>query len=328
MVIIVKNKTKNLLIAAGVASAVGAGVTLLTGRLLASAAVRRNGVNFKLPRKLQSKVSGGLTEDPNIPIAAAACEKAKSLSTETVKIKNRDGLELNGHIYMCDSPKRVVLAMHGWRSDWTVDFGGTVDFYHDHGSVMLFPDQRGQNDSDGEYIGFGVLERFDCVDWLKFITERFGEDIPVYLAGVSMGATTVLMASGEQLPKQVKGIIADCGFTSPRAIWKHVLKDNLKINGKLAYPIANSFVKREAAFDGDGYSTTEALSVNEKPVLFIHGTDDRFVPVSMTFENYLACNSKKKMLIVPGAAHGMSCYTDRESYENAVLEFFVECEKV
>jgi fermentation-respiration switch protein FrsA (DUF1100 family) len=191
---------------------------------------------------------------------------------------------------------------------------------------MVYPDQRGQNESEGEYIGFGVLERHDCLNWIKYINERFGDSLPIYLLGVSMGASTVLMTSGFDLPDSVKGIIADCGFTSPRKIWEHVIKNNLKMSGKVAYPIVNAICKREAQFDGEEFSTTEALAKNQKPVLFIHGGGDSFVPIQMTFENYLACTAPKELLVVPGAGHGMSYITDSEAYMKAVKSFFKNCE--
>ena len=321
-----KKSTRNLLIASGITAVAAAGAVFATGRILVNAAVRRDGIKVKLPRKLQSMVSGGLVDDPKLKSISEAAEQAKNLPTETVRIVNRDGLNLTGHVYPCENPKRIILAMHGWRSDWHTDFGCSIGFLHDEGCLMLCPDQRGQNDSEGDYIGFGVLERNDCIDWLNYVIERFGTDLPVYLLGVSMGATTVLMASGNDLPDCVKGVIADCGFTSPHAIWKHVLDNNLKIREKLTYPIANAIIKREAKFDGDEYSTTDALAVNKKPVLFIHGSDDTFVPLSMTFENYLVCTAPKQLFIVPGAGHGMSYLTDTAGYQKAVRKFFNKCE--
>ena len=141
-----------------------------------------------------------------------------------------------------------------------------------------------------------------------------------------MGATTVLMTSGFQLPTNVKGIIADCGFTSPHDIWQHVLDNNLHLNSKITYPIANAICKREAKFDGEEYSTEEALKTNDRPVLFIHGSADNFVPPEMTFRNYMACTAPKELLIVPEAGHGMSYVTAPRTYEKTVLSFFKKCE--
>lgn len=316
---------RNALIAVGAVSAAAVGIGLALSHVMVDLAVKRN-VNVTVPEKLQDRISGGLMTDPKLKKIEEASEAVKKYETETVHIESEDGLQLTGHIRECAEPRRIIIAMHGWRSSWQMDFGLTADFYHNNGAIVLYADQRGQNDSDGDYIGFGILERYDCLKWLAFIRERYGDDLPIYLLGVSMGASTVLMASGTELPRCVKGIIADCGFTSPKDIWNHILDNNLHINGKLTFPIVNRICKRVAQFDGDEYSTVEAMGVNTKPVLFIHGSNDNFVPLKMTFDNYLACKANKELLIVPGAGHGMSYITDTKAYEKAVISFFKKCE--
>ena len=42
----------------------------------------------------------------------------------------------------------------------------------------------------------------------------------------------------------------------------------------------------------------------------------------MTFDNYAACASEKRLLLVPDAGHAMSYLVDKQSYENAVTSFF------
>ncbi len=248
---------------------------------------------------------------------AAALEKKK---TKTVTITAQDGTSLVGHWHPCDHPKRVILAMHGWRSSWDHDFGMVADFFSDHDCSVLYAEQRGQNGSGGAYIGFGVLERFDCLDWLAWIANTAGEDLPVYLVGISMGATTVMLASGLSLPAAVKGIVADCGFTSIEAISRHVLKNNL------GYSISRRSIDRRCRsrlhMGAKEISTTQALSKAEVPLLLVHGAEDRFVPVSMAYENFSACAAPKTLLIVPKADHGMSYYLDPGSYEKAVLDFW------
>lgn len=120
--------------------------------------------------------------------------------------------------------------MHGWRSSWRKDFGAMADFFHKNNCSVLYAEQRGQNNSGGDYMGFGVVERYDCLHWINWANSYCGTDLPVYLAGVSMGASTVLMTAGLELPSNVHGIIADCGYTSPDEIWGHVVKDNLHMS--------------------------------------------------------------------------------------------------
>ena len=141
-----------------------------------------------------------------------------------------------------------------------------------------------------------------------------------------MGATTVLMASGLTMPDNVRGIIADCGFTSPHAIWKHVVENHFHVPYGLYARAANDLCKKKIHAGSREYSATDALAHTKIPVLFIHGTDDSFVPVEMSYENYKRCASPKRIFVVPGANHGMSYYLNREGYQREVLEFWKACE--
>ena len=137
-----------------------------------------------------------------------------------------------------------------------------------------------------------------------------------------MGAATVLMAAGLDLPSNIHGIIADCGFTSPHAIWKHVANNNLHIAFGLRGAIADEMLKQKIQMGSDEYSTVEALQSSTIPVMLIHGTDDHFVPVEMTYENYKACAGPKRLLIVPGADHGMSYFVKKDRYEEEIKRFW------
>lgn len=156
------------------------------------------------------------------------------------------------------------------------------DFWAENGCSVLYVEQRGQNGSGGSHIGMGLTERFDCADWVDWATLRCGRQIPIYLAGLSMGATTVLMAAGLQLPPNVHGIMADCGFTSPHAIWKHVAEKNLHVPYGLRGVIAEALYRRKINMGAADYSTVAALKNTRIPVLLIHGAADKFVPVEMT----------------------------------------------
>ncbi len=271
----------------------------------------------------------GSTEIKNfIAELDAGAEKLLGADCETVEIVSHDGLRLVGHWYNCPSAKRVLVAMHGWRSTWARDFSLISDFWHESGCSVLYAEQRGQGNSDGDYIGFGLLERYDCLDWINWAIEKTEGKLPVYLGGVSMGATTVLMTAGLDLPENVCGIVADCGFTSPHAIWKHVVENNLHMsyNG-FRGAIASDLCKKRINMGARDYSTLDAMQVCPVPVLFIHGTDDRFVPVEMTYENYKNCSSPKELLVVPGAEHGMSYYLGKEQYEQKIRGFWNKYDK-
>ncbi len=257
-------------------------------------------------------------------ISVASRQLETSDGFESVGLTVGDGVRLVGHWREHPNPKRVIVAMHGWRSSWSRDFGFIADFWYARGCSVLFAEQRGQNNSGGEYMGFGMLERHDCVDWVRWVNRRTGGELPVYLWGISMGGATVLMASALNLPKNVKGIISDCGFTSPHAIWKHVTEKNLHLPYLLQGVLADRWCKKTIHVGSKNCSTVKALQKSRIPVLLIHGTEDKFVPVRMTYENYQACAAPKRLFIVPGAEHGMSYHIDRPGYQRAVTEFWEE----
>ncbi len=248
-------------------------------------------------------------------------QKLEAIPMRDVEITADDGTRLVGHYYPCENPERIILAMHGWRSKWSKDFGTSADFMHNSNCDVLFIEQRGQGNSGGDYMGFGMTERFDCKNWVEWLAENT-ENLPIFLLGVSMGAATVMMASDLELDKRVKGIIADCGYTSANKIFRHVAKNTLHVPYSIKSGEIDSLCEERINYKTDDWSTTDSLKNTTIPVLFIHGTADTFVPVEMTYENYMACASPKKLLIVPGAAHGCSYAVEKDNYEKTVLEFF------
>lgn len=318
-----KDLNKKILMAAGITAAAAAtavGTAYLTTRLWVKTALDRE--QPRIMKKAGKYIAGNKQDEEFVMICKVASANLKEQVHETVKIVNDEGLQLIGHYYPCDDAKRLIIAFHGWRSSWDRDFGLISDFWHKNGCSVLYVEQRGQNNSDGDYMGFGLTERHDCKAWVNWAICRAGNNIPIYLAGVSMGATTVLMASDLDLPENVHGIMADCGFTSPKAIWKHVANNNLHMAYGVRGAFADAICKRKISMDSGNYSTVDALKNTTIPVLFVHGTDDHFVPVEMTYENYKACISPKRLLIVPGADHAMSYYEDKYNYERAVLDFW------
>ena len=321
-------KTKSILSGVGIAAAgiaLKCAVSYIVTTKLVKIAIDRNGADgLENSSIAKNQLRGFADTDDFLEKWHAAAEALLARDTETVEITAADGTKLVGHWYPCESPKRVILAMHGWRSSWAKDFGMIADFWHNNNCSVLFAEQRGQGGSGGEYMGFGLTERFDCQMWAKWINETKTSELPVYLAGISMGAATVMMAANLEMPGNVHGIIADCGFTSAHAIWKHVTENNLHLIYGLKGFIADDICRKKLHVGSRDFSTADALKETKLPVLFIHGTDDHFVPVEMTYENYKACASPKRLFIVPGADHGMSYCSNREGYEAALRDFWKE----
>ena len=213
------------------------------------------------------------------------------------------------------------ILFHGYKSSAERDFCGGLREGIDGGFNVLLVDQRAHGESEGKYLTFGVNERFDCLSWASYAAERFGNDVKIYLYGISMGAATVLMASALPLPKSVSGIVADCGYTSPKDIIFSVLRDH-HVPAAPVYAVARLGARLFCGFDLDSASAPDALSRSHIPVLFIHGDDDRFVPCRMSRENFEASAAEhKKLLIVHNAGHGLSYMLDRPAYLSALHSF-------
>ncbi len=234
-----------------------------------------------------------------------------------------NGVELAARRYAQEKPIGRILMMHGYRSIAENDFSCAMDYYYSCGYELILVDQRAHGKSSGSWIGFGVLERYDCLSWLRYLNDEFGA-IPTYLSGISMGCTTVLMASGLALPANVCGIIADCGFTSPKEIVAHVMKSKMHLPPAPLLPIISLFCRLIAGYSLNEYSTLDAMKINQLPILFIHGKEDHYVPPEMTLRNYEACIAEKELLIVDGAGHGTSYLQDREGVEKAIGAFLAK----
>lgn len=241
---------------------------------------------------------------------------------ERITMRSHDGLRLLAYYLPAkEESDRVLILMHGYRNDGYGDFSGLFRFYHEQGYHLLAPHQRSHGESEGEYICFGVKERYDLKQWTEYIAKRFQGKCKIFLSGISMGGATVLMATGLELPKQVKGIIADCAFTSPWDIFASVLQSGFYLPRFPILNVADRICRRRAGFGFKECSTLDCMRTNRIPVLFIHGGADTFVPTQMSSQNYEACVAEKELLIVKRAAHATSNMVDPESYRSKVIAF-------
>ena len=324
-----KKNAKKWMIGSGVVAA-GTAVAVAAKRAVSNYLVKL-AMDRKGPQKLEKSMAAAAGSGENKELLEATMQAKELLeqkASQTVETVSYDGLKLVGHWYPAEKPERILIAMHGWRSTWSRDFGVIAPFWHNNGCSVLFAEQRGQGASDGDYMGFGMLERHDCLQWAQWAGANNPDNLPIYLVGLSMGATTVLMTGDMELPDNVRGIMADCGFTSAHDIWKHVAEDNLHLHYGMYAQAADDLCKKRIQIGSRDITTTDALRNCKVPVLFIHGTDDSFVPVTMTYENYKACASPKTLLIVPGAEHALSYVVDQEQYEKVTLAFWEEWDNV
>jgi len=243
-------------------------------------------------------------------------------------IRSMDGLLLHAYYLPADNAERFVLLSHGYKGSGFGDFAYTAEFLHGNGCNLLFIDQRCCGLSEGEFITFGAKEQYDVRLWTYFLAGRNSDKLPIYLYGESMGAAAVLMASGQKLPREVKGIIADCGFRSMKgqlrdiaANWFHLnWVELLLFRVDLFCGILGGFRMRDA-------DTAKAMKINKRPVLFFHGSEDTYVNPKNSEYNYALCQAPKELVIIPNARHLCSAYEDPELYRKKITDFFEKYDK-
>ena len=248
-------------------------------------------------------------------------EILKSQGYEGVFTTSHDNLTLFGRYYHVKSGAPLFIEFHGYKGEALRDFCACDMVFKSLGCNTLLVDQRAHGKSGGKTISFGVNERLDCLAWVKWANKRFG-DIPIFLAGISMGGATVLTAASLSLPKNVRGIISDCAFSSPKEIICKVLSDR-HLPKKIFYPLVYLGAFLFGGFYLNASSAILAVKNARVPILLLHGKADSFVPHQMSEEIYKSCSSEREIFTFEGAGHGFSFATDAPKYEHAVKDFFL-----
>lgn len=303
-----------------------AGIVLAAGTLaVAETAVsvyfyRRTMKRSKAKKERTIKMAG-TDWDQYMDVIHQKKEQMMSQEHEDIYQHSKDDLKLHATYFPGNRGKKMVICFHGYTSQGTSDYIGLSSYYMSHGYQMLLVDERAHGESEGEYIGFGYRDRIDAMGWIDWVIKTNGEDIELLLHGMSMGGATVLMASGLALPKQVKGIISDCGFTSPKYVFTHVLHTMYHMPAFPMMQITDFLNRTFSGFGLDQCNSAREVRKAKVPILLIHGDADHFVPCSMCHEIYDNCASPKMKLIVKGAAHAESYYKDTAAYEKALDDF-------
>lgn len=233
---------------------------------------------------------------------------------------SHDGIRLAARYYHFYDNAPLQILFHGYRSSGLQDMCGGSLLARENGCDVLLVDQRAHGKSGGHTITFGVEERYDCLDWIKYACEEFGTETKIVLLGLSMGAATVLMASELSLPKNVVGIIADCPYTSPGSIIRCVCR-SIRLPAKLLYPIVvigSLIFGRFCIWKGNAIF---AVANTNLPILLFHGEDDHLVPCDMSMQIYSSNRSKVRLITIPNAGHGLSYMLSPEKYEVEVRNF-------
>lgn len=218
-------------------------------------------------------------------------------------IESYDKLQLHSYVVSQNSNKWAIVV-HGYGGSGKL-MSDKSKYFYDMGYNVLIPDLRGHGKSEGDYIGMGWKDRLDIISWINFIIKE-NPNAEIVLHGTSMGAATVLMTSGENLPSNVKAIVADCAYTSAWDEFSYQLETYLKVPSYYILNVTNMVTKLKAGYSLKEASALESVKKATVPILFIHGDKDKFVPYSMMDKLYDATSSPKEKLTIDGGEHANS----------------------
>lgn len=282
----------------------------------------------KLPKFVVNLLMGNETGDPEAKrLVKEQAKELKEKASRTISMVSYDGTKMAGHLYEAESPTRLVIACHGWRSGWNYDYRTIAPFLHDnYNTSFLFIDLRAHGESGGRYLYYGKKERFDLACWTSFAAEHLAPELPIYIIGMSAGALSTFMSTTAGLHDNTKGIIVDSCAESARVLGMSVVK-NLNVNPRLLYPFIRLDARLRLGMDDNAYTAFDAAEKNELPVLFIHGTADKVADINSMQKLYDQCHCPKFQLVVEGAGHMKSCFKSPDEYQQALLDFFQFCER-
>lgn len=278
-------------------------------------------VAFFSPCKNRERIpeTKGEKYDPYRPEMNRIFHQLKDRPCEFVTVTSFDGLKLSGRYYHVRDGAPLDIGFHGYRSSCLKDFSGGSELSISLGHNVLLVDQRAHGKSEGRTICFGIKERQDLLSWVHYAVERFGSDVKILLYGISMGGSTVLMASELELPENVKGIIADCPYASPMEIILHVGR-SMPIPKWLMKPFVILGAKVFGGFDIMETDAYRAVQNTKVPILILHGEADGFVPCEMS---QLEAHNPElvQRCTFPDADHGISYLVDPARYRKVVTDF-------
>lgn len=243
---------------------------------------------------------------------------------ETLDMKSFDELDLKGYYLQQEKPtNKTVIFAHGYLGN-AYDMGLFGEYYYETLGYNIFtPDLRGHGDSEGDYYGFGWHDRLDIKDWIDEIVELNGPDTEIVLHGLSMGAASMLMASGEDLPENVKAVVSDSAYTSVYDLFAYQMKRMFHLPSQPLLPTTSAITKMRSDYGLKEASALDQVKKTDLPVLYIAGDGDTFVPTDMTEELY--DNTKHADLkVFPDANHGESIVMHREAYIKTLRTFLEE----
>lgn len=275
-------------------------------------------VCFYSPDKTQNNVYNIPQDGQFDPVRARMQELIAEIEAEPfeeVSITSLDGLKLYGRYYHRADGAPLDIGFHGWRGTAFRDMCGGASLGRRMGHNLLLIDQRAHGKSEGHTISYGINERWDCLMWIEYARRRFGNDVRIMLCGVSMGATTVLMASQFNIADNVYAIFADCPYSSPKEIILKVCRDS-KIPPRVAWPFIYLSARIFGKFDLNEITAAQAVKASTIPIVIVHGLEDRFVPHEMSA---VITGDNVTRHTFEHAGHGLSGLCDSPRYDDIVF---------
>ena len=215
-----------------------------------------------------------------------------------------------------------AIVIHGWTNCKREMSSYAMEYYR-RGFNVLIPDLHGHGDSESQYVSMGWLDRLDIADWTRSLVKE-NPKVKIVLHGVSMGAATTMMTTGEDLPENVVLAIEDCGYTSVKDIFTTVCIRDYHLPPSIIIPASSLVNRLMNGFSFKEASAVEQLKKSKTPTLFMHGDADEFVPFEFLDKVYDACAAPKEKYVIHGAEHAVSSHWFHEEYWNRVDQFLAE----
>lgn len=240
---------------------------------------------------------------------------------EDLYITSYDGLKLHAYLYRGEENAQIDICFHGYNSTPRLEYRGISHMLFDMGHTVVLVDGRSQGISEGKEMTFGFKERHDVHSWTDYICGLFGPEAEICLYGVSMGAATILMSANQPFSGNVRGMVADCPFSSHGQMFRHMTDEIMHIP-YICYYFLKIGVRIYGHFSIDENAVCDSVKETDIPILVIHGTDDHLLPCEFSEKIQLVNPQKVERYLIEGAEHGVSCFEDPGKYRQILSDFF------
>lgn len=293
--------------------------------VVAAAAVAYMTPSYFIYRKLirRDHSTGDGLVDHSQPFFEPAWEWYKNVPKETVSIRSYDGVVLSAvYIPSLDKDSTVTAVLcHGFRGA-NADMAVIARMYSRMGFRILMPDARGHGLSKGKFTSFGHYERYDLKRWIQFLLRTYGATDSILLHGVSLGAATVILSSANDLPDNVKLLVADSPYNRSTSVIARSLKPKFLAFFLPGVSLLTYNLHRFCLGQAD---VLEAARASKIPLFLFHGEADPVCPLREAKKLFAAHGTEdKKFYPIPGAKHAEGYIADKDGVEREIAAFLQE----